>query len=479
MANHETAGLRHRNSPFTGAWLIAGLALQAAFLAAAVALFRERTLYADTALFAAEIAGGHHLFLGHRLIAALTRILPLLGAIAGASVSTVLLLYSLNLALIFTLPWLLVSLVFRDRALSLAILLLQFLMTVHTLYLPISELQHGLILLLVYWAWMGHLIRQGKPARFNPLVYVLLALIMNAHPLILIALTGSAVLFRNNGAYWRLRDQRVLMVFAIAVYLASALLFHTGYEAAMFRRSLEQGEQGPDGAMIRAMANTLWQTYTPALLAAVSGLGLLIADRQQRFRAAVILVLVAATALLVYFRFAHGTLTFTFFEIYLLPAAFLLFLPLAFFAGNGLPVGRVVMAGVFLLLCFQGYRTLDQRAFYTVRLALYADVLQEMKARGIPKAALSFYDAPMSRIRDAYTSPFESYLLAQIDDDPENDGFHFTLLLTDSAGLHRYVHYDRAFIAQGRDSVDVYRYDRYPFFDLQPAPYRIFKPGYP
>lgn len=479
MANHEQAAIRHSVIPLPRAWLVAGLLFQAAFLAGAVVLFRERTLYADTALFTAEIAGGHHLFLGHRLIAALTRLLPLLAASAGASVTAILLLYSLNLALIFTIPWLIVSLVFRDRTLSLVLLLLQFLVTVHTFYLPISELQHGLVLLLVYWAWLGRLISRGKPARFNPLIFVLLALIMNAHPLILIAFAGSAVLLRGQAAYWEIRDQRVLLVFATVVYLFSTLLFHTGYESAMVQRSLPQGQPGLDRAMILLMVQTLWKTYLPALVAGALGLGLLMAGRRHRLNAAIILLLASINALLVYLRFAHGTLTFTFFEIYLLPAAFLLFLALLLHMEILGPARRLAFAALAVLMLYQGYRTLKLGEFYTQRLVLYEKVLQEMKDRGISKAALSFYEAPMSRIWDAYMSPFESYLLSYTDNDLANDGFHFTLLLTDSASLHRYAHYEQAFVAQGRDSIDVHGYDRYPHFLLAPGPYRIFKPDYP
>jgi len=84
----------------------------------------------------------------------------------------------------------------------------------------------------------------------------------------------------------------------------------------------------------------------------------------------------------------------------------------------------------------------------------------------------------MNEIVDFYASPFESYLLSHIDDDPSNDGMLITYLLADEIFPSDYELYNSSFITLGMDSIDVHPFSRYPLFDLSEASYSTFNPVY-
>jgi len=458
--------------------LYAGLVLQGLFLIGAILLFKERTLYADTAHFAAEIAGGNRFYLGHRFIALFSRLLPFLNAIAGGSIKTGLVFYSVNLALIFTVPYLLLVFVLKDRTMAFCLLLFQFIFTYRTFYLPISELQHGLVLLLVYWAYIRYLMRSGRPASRSIWTYILLAILVNAHPLFILAFTASAVLFSTHKSYWNQGDQKLLVPAAFLFFILSSLAFSTKYEAVIFSNALGSTLTNVDTYTIRLMLSTLFHDFLPGVLTGLFGIGVVFYS--YPFRKSIFILFCAGVGgILVYLRFAHITFTLTFFEIYLLPVFFILFLAIGLnwerFSKNLLKVILPVIVGLML---FQVTKVAIHADFYRNRLAIYSSVMDQMEKKQMTKVLLPFYKAPMSEIVDFYTSPFESYLLSRIDDNPSNDGYMITYLLEDSIDIEDYSPYHQHIITLGIDTIDAYPISRFPALGLSSEPYYTFDPVY-
>jgi len=458
--------------------LFAGLLLQCLFIVGALVLFKERTLYADTAHFAAEITGGPGFYLGHRFIAFFSRWMPWLSASAGASIKTSLVLYSLNLAFVFTIPYLLITFVFKDRTMAFCLLIFQFLFTFRTFYLPISELQHGLVLLLVYWACIRHLNRKQKAASRSLILYGLLAILVNAHPLIILAFIASAVLFSEHKTYWRPGDQKILIASALLLFILSSLIFSTKYEAVILSDALGQAFTDIDTYKIRLMLHTLLSDYLPTMIFGLFGLLLLFIGYPFRKKMFLLFCMTLASVL-IYLRFAHITFTLTFFEIYLLPVPFLLFMVISLEWEKISDQLRAMSLGILaVLIIFQVIRVAGHAGFYSNRLEIYTSVMDQMEEKKIDKVVLPFFKSPMNEIVDFYASPFESYLLSHIDDDPSNDGMLITYLLADEIFPSDYELYSSSFITLGMDSIDVHPFSRYPLFDLSEASYSTFNPVY-
>lgn len=465
----------------------AGLLMQVVFLTASVVLYKERILYADSAHFLAEIGGSGSFYLGHRLIALLSRMLPFIGTWAGASIPVLLVLYSVNLALIFVIPYVLIAYVFRDRKMALVLLLFQFVFMFRTFYLPISELQHGLVFLLVYWSYLYYLNERGRRPVANIWVLAILVIIMNTHPLVIFAFAASCLILSEHQGYWHTSDQKILVPVAALLYIISSIIFYTRYEAAILAQALAPAEHGINIYHIRLMISTLIREYYPTHLAGMIAVAMLLKEYPLK-KAILILAFIALNFLIVYLRFANTFFTVTFFEIYMLPMPFMLFLVIAVQLHHFSRKTRMVFMGIlFALMAFQGMRILEHRQFYQERLEIYSDRFDDMKAAGISKVILPFYKAQMWQIVDFYASPFETYLLSYTDDDPGNDGFMISYLPADvvridSAGIHIYTFPDDTlhrvfplendcFITLGMDTLNYFPFENYPNFELSRAPY--------
>ena len=482
---NETATSKKRlNRIFFGS----GMILQCLFLIAAICLFKERTLYADTAHFIAEITGTGGFYLGHRLVAVISRILPVTGSLLGASIPTSLTLYSINLALIFFLSYVLIAYKFKDRKMALVLLLFQFIFMYRTFYIPISELQHGLVFLILYWSYLFYLNKKGRRPSRNLLVYILLIFIMNTHPIILFAFVASCLILSEHEGYWRAYDQKLLVPSATLFYILSSIIFYTNYEAVILAQVLKTSDNVINIYHIRLMISSLLRNYYPAIAVGAVAAAMLL-RKYSRKKALLIVLLIAVHAVLVYFRFANTTFNVTFFEIYLMPLPLMLFLVLAIQLHHFSRYTRMLgIAGVFILMVFQGYRIYQHKDFYQDRLEVYSNVLSQMEKEGISKAVLPFYEAPMHDIVDFYATPFESYLLSYLDENSNNDGFSFTYLPADSirledATIHLYTYPDDTihaqftlkndyFIALGIDTIDYFSFTRYKNFKVAEGPYQ-------
>lgn len=465
-----------------------GMLFQVGFLVAAVVFFKERTLYADTAHFAAEIAGTGTFYWGHRLLAIVTRFMPVVATLYGASIETILILYSVNLALVFVIPYILIAYVFRDRKMALVLLLFQFIFTYRTFYIGISELQHGLALLILYWSYIYHLQGVGKRPTRSPGIYVLLILIMNCHPLILFPFLVACMTLSEHQAYWQKKEQRALIPIAAFFYIVSSSLFYTKYEELIVAQALTPYENGINIYYIRLMISTLIREYWPTHLVGVAALVMLM-RKYSRVKAFWIITFICMIGVFVYFRFANTVFTKSFFEIYLLPIPFILFLIVAiqlhYYSNRTRMIG---VTGVLVLMLIQGVRIHAHGDFYRNRIEIYQSILAQMEAQRISKTILPFYQAPMEEIVDFYATPFESFLLSYLDESPSNNGFTFSYLPADSIDLEdQSIHFMQypndtihirtalrhdAFIGLGYDYVHRYPFEDYPNFSPSMSKYR-------
>jgi hypothetical protein len=446
--------------------LYLGLLFQILFVIGAIVFYKERVLYADTAHFAAEITGGGRFFIGHRWIAIFSRILPFTSTYLGASIKISLILYSVNLALIYTVPYLILAFFFKNRSLAVTLLLFQFVFLFRSNFLAISELQHGLVLLLLLWGWMRYLTLQKRMPSRNIWTYVMLLFVMNSHPMMLIAFFGSATILKLKLTYWNDHDRQLLYPVALLFFLVSSVLFFTQYEANILMDSANASLGKVHVYHVRLMIHTLLTDYYPTII--VGGIGVIIMASVLKIRQQiVVLSTVAITAVLVYLRFAHQTLTLTFFEVYISIIPFLLFVGL----GQEMTVlsekaQRLLLILLGVLMLWQGYRSVDHSSFYTDRLQIYERVLSQMQEANCRNAILPFYESPMNKVVDFYATPFESYLLSKIDRDRENDGSIFTYLPANEIDPTAHPLGQNHFIGLGMDTLSYYPYSRYPRFNL-------------
>lgn len=450
--------------------LFLGVCLQIIYLVFSIAFFKERIIAADPAHFLFHISGTGTYYYLQRVIVLFSGVLPVMGTQLGCSIQTAMLLYSINTALMYSLPFILIMVVFKDESLAICLLLFQFIFPIKTHYLAISELQHGLIFLLIYWAYIGYRYRQNKSILNQPITYILLFIIMNAHPLIALAFYGSCLLMSNQKTYWHFKDQQVLMLLAIAFFLITRILLATEYETILMTHSLNGILNDYNIYLLRLMISKLIRGYFLAIIVGSLGFYFLV----RNYKLNIILPLIAIVIVnfaFIYLRFHEIGLVETFFEIYLSIIFFLAFLLVALYLDTfKKPLQIMVAAVIILLMVFQGYRTIGYADFYKTRMTIYSEVMTQMAAANIDKAVLPFYKAPMSKIIDFYCTPFETYLLSKIDDDPANDGMIVTYWLSDTVDIERLKQYNASLIRFNIDSFEVFPFEKYPNFDFSDAP---------
>lgn len=144
----------------------------------------------------------------------LVQILPYLFLKAGASLETVLLVYSLSFIVIYYLCWLFCRYVARHRGAALAIILISVLQVKYTFYWPVTEIFQGLIYSLTAYAWIaGARFKTGLA--YYPVALFFIALAILVHPLTVIPLFFAiAYEYLDNK---RFRDVRIYVVAGLVV----------------------------------------------------------------------------------------------------------------------------------------------------------------------------------------------------------------------------------------------------------------------
>lgn len=148
--------------------------------------YQERLLHFDAANYTFQLLYFADFYIGHgRWISAPTQLLPLLAIKMGASLRTVLLIYSASFILFYYLIYLLIVYGFRQAKVGLFLALALCLTMRYKFYGPVGEviLSIGSVALLLGWLWRGEVLSHLS-ARWNYMLsFVLMViLILTGHP---------------------------------------------------------------------------------------------------------------------------------------------------------------------------------------------------------------------------------------------------------------------------------------------------------
>ena len=148
--------------------------------------YQERLLHFDAANYTFQLLYFEDFYIGHgRWISAPTQLLPLLAIKLGASLRTVLVIYSASFILFYYLIYLLVVYGFRQAKVGLFLALALCLAMRYKFYGPVGEviLSIGSVAVLLGWLWRGEVLSQLS-SRWNYVLsfLLMLVLILTGHP---------------------------------------------------------------------------------------------------------------------------------------------------------------------------------------------------------------------------------------------------------------------------------------------------------
>lgn len=177
--------------------------------------FKERLLHFDAANYTFQLLYFEDFYIGHgRWISAPTQLLPLLAIKLGASLRTVLLIYSASFILFYYLIYLLVVYGFRQAKVGLFLALALCLTMRYKFYGPVGEviLSIGSVALLLGWLWRGEVLSHLS-ARWNYVLSLLLMvlLILTGHPFAALSLLFVMGFYWISSEKWWDREFWIMM----------------------------------------------------------------------------------------------------------------------------------------------------------------------------------------------------------------------------------------------------------------------------
>ena len=226
-----------------------------AYLAAFAWRFADERLYADSGYYLAQVVNGGGFRIEHgRWALALSQILPLLGVKAGASMSALILLHSLNNVAWLGLCMLMAARGLKDATATAALAATHLIGLTHGLLCPIFELYYGVdLLILLLSARRSSRIR--TPWRW-PLLALLFLGAVSAHAMALML----AVALLAAERIWENRRDTLLLVASLAAYL----LIHGARLSPYEKDSASFLLRATDGA-------ALWSAMGPDSLLELAG----------------------------------------------------------------------------------------------------------------------------------------------------------------------------------------------------------------
>lgn len=173
--------------------------------------YKERTLSFDSAAFVFELVQTKSFFLPlGRWGSFFSQIIPLVFIKSGASLKTILMVYSFNFTLLYYLGFLIITLCFKNYRVALVYLLTLCLSYRNTFYFSASEFSQGLALVVVLYGLLIHAINhplKTKQNIFLVLGFMLSVMLYYFHQLLIIPISVVfCLVFIENKAYknWKL-----------------------------------------------------------------------------------------------------------------------------------------------------------------------------------------------------------------------------------------------------------------------------------
>lgn len=388
----------------------------------AVCFWQERTLILDAAfqsyLF---IAKGSPAIMVERFGAVAVQVLPLAGVWAGASLSTVLLLYSVSIVLFHWTLFAICLYALKDRNSALAILLFNILLVGDSFYWMQNELLQAITLMFVLWSiWM----RRGDWRRFTAtdwgLSLLLATTVAYYHPLVFFPLAFVWCWTWLNPLRRISRPTLLLITFLFALVFSSKYIFRqpnfydrgmTGQYVREFRFSMEKLLASHSFGDFVAHLSDNFLLLLP-LLALVTGY---YAIRKRWWSAALLPGAVLLYCLLIMQRFLADDRWYIQESHYQALAVFLI-VPLvwevlpAISGGNAEKKVRryVGICMLALLLVYRLTGIWNMHHFYTTRLSYVKSLLESPRLSAGKKLVMAEQDADRRTLMMYWGLPYET-----------------------------------------------------------------------
>ena len=439
--------------------------------------FRERMLHFDTANYAFNLIWFGKPYIQHdRWIGWLSQV-PVLAFIkGGASIETVLRVYSLVLMALPYLIFLVLVYLFRSPRGGLLLLLVQLLTIRYKFYAPVAEVVQSLTWVALALGWlMRDPGRWPVASHWNILVaYVLAIPLLITHPFGLLSFGLGYLIWLSADGHWRSQSAWLVPALALIGFVLLRLLggqSFSGYETGRLTVVREYASQLSDLPSLYVWERFWWylQAHYPLTIVLFAGLFLVALSQKKIALALTAVVVFSVIALLAMLTHAYlnGPVYLMidgYFAHLGLPIALLLVLALP---KEPRPVTLLVLG---ILVIFSLHRIASVHTFFEKREALITGIMDQQSTPDQPKLMASMEGWDWSRLWVPWAVGMESLLMSTLDHPDTPQTIYF---LQEGESLDYALRQKGHYIGQqGRP--ERYKYEERPpvFEALSPAPYR-------
>jgi hypothetical protein len=399
----------HKNIAFI---TIAGLTINALLLLMSIVFVKERILFLDSGIYLFEIINQKAFYFPYRrFVNVFNQFLPWMGVQLHLKTGVILLLYSINLQLLFTVIYLVIHFGLKQKKLAFAIPLFQLMICYESFFLPVSELSVGIAFLILWLA-----VVQSKTqihTKWYILVTTFLALIIAfSHPVLVIPLLF--ILIAEFNIERPDKAKIAWLAGTILVITVHTLFFYETYESERTSDVLNSLTHFTRYELVTSFyATAKYILHFPLFIFAVliSMVWLIQAKKWGFVFVYGFAVIVCIFAISLYLHKIYFIMPF--FEIYLLPLSFLTVFVLMFYVPNKNQVFQYVFS---FLMIFQIGLISYKSAFFKERLAIYDSILHQMNTKGIDKGVSDFFKSPMRKFYSMYDTPYTPLLISNMDE---------------------------------------------------------------
>jgi len=439
--------------------------------------FRERMLHFDTANYAFNLIWFEQPYIQHGRWIGLFSQWPVLAFIqAGASLETVLRVYSLVLAAGPYLIFLLLVYVFQSPRGGLLILLLHILTIRYKFYAPVAEVVQSLTWVALALGW---LLRDPKRWPIAPLwnitvAFVLASPLLITHPFGLLSFGLGYLIWLSANGNWRARSSWVVPGLALVGFLLLRMLgaqSFSGYEAGRLSLVREYANQLTELPGLYVWDRFWWylRSHYPVTIIVFIGVWLYVLSQKK-----IALALTAMLGLCVIALMAMLTHAYLNGPIYLMIDGY--------FAHLGMPIALLLVlalprqpkpASILLfavLVFFSLHRIASVHSFYERREALLTGIIDQQAKPDQPKLMASMEGWDWSRLWVPWAVGMETLLMSTLDTPDAPQTIYF---LQEGETLDYALRQKGHYVGQqGRPERYIYA-ERPPVFEaLSPAAYR-------
>ncbi len=416
--------------------LMAGIVSFTALLILSLLFYKERCLLTDNAFHLFYFAKAENFAIqNNRFGAIFTQAFPIFGIRLGASLDTVMQLYSISFIIYYFIIFFLIVRVFKNRELSLIMLLWPVLFVSHAFYWMLSELPQGIAFMLLFFALYKYVkTNHAKSFRWNFLLALLLIFLSGFHPLVLIPVVFVSLFFVIHSGDYRHAESKAFIfltgVFCLLVFVKSLLVPAAGYETSALGGVRNFIRLFPDYFTIQSTQDFLLNClrlyyFIPLLLGIVT---IHYFRKKQILKLLLLLISSFGYLLLVNVCYFENTPSHYIENLYYPLTIFLLF-PLVY---DVLPACRPVQVKLLLsLIIFAGLiRIYFMHQPYTTRLSWEKNYLLQNQGK---KLIVDNSLLPLDTLIDTWATPYEFWLLST-----SETGNTASIIFTDSVDRYYY-----------------------------------------